>query len=324
MVQSKDRMRILIAGATGFIGQALVHHLSAHHHTLIVLGRDINKIRKIFGSQVEGISWKELNLGHIKKVDAIINLTGANISDRRWDSKRQLEILESRVSSTGLLANFCSELAANAPVLLNASAVGIYNPVYSIDDQTKLNDENIAINYRESPNFLAEVARSWEMATWVARDQGVRVVNLRFAVVLGKTGGILKKLLPSFKLFLGAKIGSGQQPFPWVSLVDVMRAIQFILENPAIEGPVNIVSPKLITQAEFANTLAKVLHRPRFLTVPAWIVKRVWGQMGEELLLQGVSVKPTKILAYGFVFENDNLETTLQNMTAIWYEKKPV
>lgn len=307
-------MIILIAGGTGFIGQALTHYLASNQHTVIVLSRDPRKVQQIFGSKIESISWEHIELEYIKKFDAIINLAGANIADQRWTEARQREILDSRIGPTELLSDYCTQLAATAPTLINASAVGIYDFIPPTGFQKKFYDEDSPINYNQFPHFLAKVARAWEKATWPARDAGVRVVNTRFGVVLGPQGGVLKKLLPMFRLGLGARIGSGQQPFPWVSLPEVVQAIDFSLKTPAIHGPVNIVSPEVISQAQFADTLAKVLHRPRLLTLPAFAIKCLFGQMGVELLLEGVAVKPSRLLAQNFQFKHIHLASALKQM----------
>ncbi len=308
-------MIILVAGGTGFIGQALVHHLLANHHQIIVLSRSPEKVQRIFGRMVQILTWDQLNLEHIKAVNAIINLNGAGVGDQRWNLARQHEILDSRIPPTQLISNFCAQLGASAPTLLNASAIGVYDFIQPSEFQKKFYDDDSPINFNQAPHFLAKVARAWEMATWPARDRGARVVNTRFAVVLGSQGGALKKLLPSFKLGLGAKIGSGQQPFTWVSLLDVVRAIDFILNRQDINGPINIVAPEVVTQVEFADTLANVLHRPRLLTLPAFVIKCMFGQMGSELLLEGVAVKPSKLLALNFKFADTNLHQTLKDLT---------
>lgn len=305
-------MIILVAGGTGFIGQALTRHLLAAHHRVIVLSRNREKIQRIFSNTVQSLTWEELSIEHIKEVNAVINLSGANIAEQRWTPIRQHKIIASRIRPTQQLANLCGQLGGSAPVWVNASAIGVYDFISPAEFQKKIYDEDSPILFNETPSFLAKVARSWEMATWSARDKGVRVINARFGVVLDSRGGVLKKLLPSFKLGLGAKIGSGRQPFTWVSLHDVVRAIYFILNTPTIIGPVNIVSPQIVTQEEFADTLAEVLHRPRLITLPALAIKCLFGQMGVELLLAGVAVKPSRLLSQGFNFANSSLRQTLR------------
>ncbi len=307
-------MNILIAGGTGFIGQSLTRHFLQSQHHVFILSRDVEKVKKIFGNQVQAITWSELYLNLFRKMDWIINLCGASIGEKRWSKARKQEILQSRIYTTQKLCDFCSQLGENSPALINASAVGVYDFVSKADTKYISFDENTTIAYDDTaPHFLAQVARNWETATWNARDQKVKVINTRFAVVLGPQGGMLKQLLPIFKLGLGFKIASGQQPFTWVSLRDVIRAIQFIIDNPAMNHAINILSPQLITQEKFADSLATALKRPRFLTFPAWKIKFLFGQMGEELLLSGTVAKPQKLLEHGFTFIDTDIDETLKN-----------
>lgn len=304
-------MNILIAGGSGFLGKALVAFFLKQGHSIAVLSRSPLKVKNLFSNSVTCISWQELNLTHLKRFNAIINLSGANIGEGRWSHKKRQEIVDSRVRTTQILANLCSQLGTTSPRLLNASAIGVYDFSKISNQPIEFYNEYSKINFNEFPTFLAYVARQWELATTVASKQGVNVVNLRFGVILSRQGGALKKLLPSFKLGLGAQIGCGQQAFSWISLQDAIHAIDFILTTPSISGPVNLVSPYPVTQQEFANTLAKNLHTPRLVTLPALAVKILFGEMGNELLLNGFWVKPTKLLEHGFKFEKPNLYEAL-------------
>ncbi len=280
----------------------------------MVVSRDSTKVSQIFSDTVKFMAWKQLNFYQAKDIDLVVNLAGANIGSKKWDQNRRDEIIASRIKNTHRIADFCIHNAV--PLLINASAIGVYDSFSSENPNQKIYDENSAIEFRLAPNFLARVAREWEMATWPARDHGLRVVNARFGVVLGPQGGMLQKLLPSFKLGLGAKIGSGRQLLCWVSLADVIRAIQFVIDTPAIDGPVNIVSPQIVTQVEFADIMASVLHRPRWVILPEFAIKFLFGDMGEELLLKGVAVKSSKLLNQGFKFVDDDLRQTLARLTA--------
>ncbi|MBS0351514.1 MAG: TIGR01777 family oxidoreductase [Proteobacteria bacterium] len=307
-------MNILIAGGTGFIGQALVSHFLAGGHHVIVVSRDSQKVIQIFSDTVKFMAWEQLNCYQTKDVDMVVNLAGANIGSKKWNQNRREEIIASRIKNTHRIVDFC--INNTVPLLINASAVGVYDAIAPENLNQKIYDENSAIEFSFAPNFLAKVAREWEMATWPARDHGLRVVNARFGVVLGAQGGMLQKLLPSFKLGLGAKIGSGRQLLSWVSLHDVIRAIQFIIDTPTIHGPINIVSPQIVTQGEFAHILASVLHRPRWITLSEFAIKCLFGNRGEELLLKGIAVKPSKLLGQGFKFVDDDLRQTLTRLTA--------
>ena len=296
-------MKILIAGASGLIGQALV---AAWHdqHDIVVLGRDVGKLKKVFPKQA-AITWAQLQ--SVEEFDVVINLAGANIGQGRWTAKRKQVILNSRVTATQQLAALCAK-ASSLPRLLNASAIG----GYGFPAKPQMFDEQSALP-NPPQDFLAEVGAAWEGALSETAQAGVPVTKMRFGVVLAKHGGALAKMLPAFKLGLGGPIGSGQQPFSWVSLADVVRAITFLVEHPELTGPVNIVAPDIVTQKHFAQALGKVLHCPAFFPLPAWLVKLQFGQMGEELLLNGVSVKSHKLIDEGFVFQQAALSECLKN-----------
>lgn len=300
-------MRILIAGASGLIGQALIAAWQ-NQHDIVVLGRDADKLKKVF-PQRPGITWTHLQ--SVEGFDVVINLAGANIGQGRWTTNRKQVILGSRVTATQQLAALCAK-ASSAPRLLNASAIG----VYGLPAKPQVFDEHSALP-NPPQDFLAEVGVAWERALSEAEQAGVPVTKMRFGVVLAKHGGALAKMLPAFKLGLGGPTGSGQQPFSWVVLADVVRAITFLVEHPELAGPVNIVAPEVVTQKHFAQALGKTLHRPAFLPLPAWLVKLQFGQMGEALLLNGVSVNSQVLTDAQFTFAHPNLSAALQHVLAV-------
>lgn len=309
-------MKIVIAGGTGFIGQALVKHFRAANHQCVVLGRSHEKIKKIFGNTVKAITQKQVlteGAAEIKTADLLINLAGASIGDKRWSKKRKREILDSRLLPTQRLTAICASLGKNSPPLFNASAIGIYGlqPVTGNVLPTAL-DERTNIDFNSAPDFLSQVARAWELATQPAKEAGVRVVNLRFGVVLGKNGGVLKKLKLPFLFFIGGPIGSGQQPFSWVAMEDLLRAVDFLFAKPEISGPVNIVAPNCVTQKQLAQALGKVLHRPSFISTPAFILQSLYGEMAKELLLSGQNVYPHILLEKGFQFRYPDITSALR------------
>jgi uncharacterized protein len=309
----REHQNILIAGGTGFIGQALVRDRLRSGDHVTVLGRSQKKITETFQSTVTPLTWDQLNhSSDISQFDSIINLTGANIGDKLWKKKRKKEILASRIASSQTLAGLCASLGEHAPRLFNASAIGIYG--VTLPDRHGLTtaiDENIKIPAAGYSDFLQEVACRWEEATTVAKDVNLSVVNLRFAVVLSRQGGVLKKLLPFYKFHLGQKIASGQQAFSWVSLQDVISSIDFLINHPDIKGPINIVSPECVSQAQFSNKLAAACHRRRFLRLPAMMVKILFGQMGDELLIQGQNVAPSRLQQQGYPFKHASLDAFL-------------
>lgn len=308
-------MKWIIAGGTGFIGEHLVRYFSNKGVEFAILGRDVNHVQKVFGNSVHALTWQGLTAGGedlLQQYSLIINLAGANIGAKPWSEARREELLESRIQTAKLLSDLCASLGKDSPALFNASAVGIYPLQQNLQEGAM--DEATVIDFNSYPTFSAEITRKWESQTFVARDKGVRVVNMRFAVVLGSNGGALQKMVLPFKLGLGGVIGSGEQPFPWVHITDLMRAVEFLWEHKSLEGPVNIVSPGSVNQREFAKVLGTVLKRPTFLKTPAWALKLPLGQMAEELLLQGSQVYPKKLLEAGFSFKFPDIQTAFKDL----------
>lgn len=303
-------MQRIIAGATGLIGTQLVKFWLDQGVNVTVIGRDKQKIIAHFGNNINAYEWSELSTDLIKEAQLIVNLAGANIGEKRWSAARKNELLASRVNATKILANLCAPLGAQSPVLFNASAVGIYP--FGEDQYT----EDTVIS--ESGSFLNQIAQQWENATQQAKSNQVRVINLRFGVVLAKQGGALPKMALPFYFFLGGKIGSGQQWISWVTIPDICRAIDFIYQQNTFFGAVNIVAPQSVRQKEFAQILGNTLHRPSLFPLPELIVKFVFGEMGNELLLSGQSAIPKRLSDAGFQF----LYPTLAEAFQMIYEKK--
>jgi uncharacterized protein (TIGR01777 family) len=312
-------MNILIAGATGMVGQRLSRALFELNHQVHLLGRDRAKMIQKFGPGFQVITWEEItkNKALPSSIDLVINLAGENIGEKKWSEKQKEKIVKSRVESTALLAQLCSERMTEQSQqtqkkvrLINASAIGIYE---GKSHSTNLYDEGSEIS-KNPQTFLSQVAIAWEKALEPAEKSGVLVTKMRFAVVLSETGGALAKMLPAFKFGLGGALGSGDQLFSWISLNDLVRAIIFLINHPEITGAVNLVAPEVVTQKVFAKTLAKVLHRPCFLKIPEWILKIQFGEMAQELLLSGVGVKSSRLDQHGFVFEDKTLEVALKKI----------
>lgn len=308
-------MKIVIAGGTGFIGQALVKHYHTVHAQCVIIGRSRDKIKRIFSDSVIAIQHEQLNdqgLQAIKTADLVINLAGENISEKRWTPLRKQQLLDSRLVPTQRIAALCATLGKNSPPLFNASAIGIYGLQSTLSTGLPpALDEQTVLDFNNSPDFPAKIARAWEMATQSAKNAGVRVVNMRFGVVLGKNGGALKQLKLPFLFFMGGPIGNGQQPFSWIAMPDLVRAIDFVYAHPDISGPVNFVSPQAVTQKQLAQAFGKMLHRPSIMPTPAFALKMVFGEMAEELLLRGQHVYPNLLLKQGFQFQYPTIESAL-------------
>ncbi len=295
-------MHRIIAGGTGFIGRYLVKQWLSQRYKVTVIGRSATAIEEAFGKKVQAITWDELpSKGPelLRSASLIVDLAGANIGDMRWTPERKQEIIASRIESTQRLSELCASLADKSPFLFNASAIGIYG--FS-NDTKQVFTEEAHINFSQFTDFVSQVARPWESATEIAKAHGVHVINLRFGVVLGSDGGVLQKLATPFKWGLGGVIGNGLQPISWIHIADVAAIIEFLVKNTDIHGGVNCVAPGWVTQSEFARTLAKTLHRPCFLPMPAKLMHLLYGQMADELLLSGQIVAPQVLLQSGYHF----------------------
>lgn len=305
-------MHITIAGGTGFIGRFLTQRYLQQGHDVAIVGRSIQKINDIFNKRVKALDWASLNSASLENTGLLINLTGAGIADKRWTLVRKQEIVTSRIQATTTLAHLCADLGAAAPPFFNASAVGIYGlQKPQAKGLPPARDETTPLDHT-TPDFASHIVKQWEAATKPAQDKNVRVILMRFGVVLGKNGGALTKMTMPFNYFLGGKIGSGQQPFSWVCRVDLCRAIDFLLNHAEINGPVNIVAPECVTQAQLATTIGKILNKPSFMITPALVLKFAFGDMAKELLLNGQHVTPKVLLDNGFTFQYPDLESTLQ------------
>lgn len=292
--------RISVTGATGLIGSALVAFLRAGGHEVDRLVR--GELREPGDARWDPARG-ELDPELLERCDAVVHLAGASIAGRRWNAARREELLQSRVRGTRLLCEALGRLARPPSVLVCASAVGIYG-----DREDEVLDEKSA----SGEGFLAEVCRAWESACEPARAAGIRVVNLRSGLVVAASGGALARMLPLFRLGLGGPQGSGRQYVSWIALDDAIGAIHHAVFCEDLSGPVNATAPFPVRNAAFARTLGKVLGRPAALPLPGFAVRAALGQMGQELLLTGARVLPTRLEASGFGFRTASLESALR------------
>jgi uncharacterized protein (TIGR01777 family) len=292
-------MRILISGSHGFIGSAVHKSLEQGGDQLLRL------IRQTQIAHSDEVFWNLpdnfIDHSKLKNVDAVIHLAGENLFGR-WNEKKKQAIHDSRIKSTAFLAQTLAAKEHKPKVLICASAIGYYG------DRGELE----CIETTEAgEGFLTTVCREWEQATALASEAGIRVVNLRFGVVLGKEGGSLAKMLPAFKMGMGGPLGDGQQWVSWVSIDDAVRAVEFSLNNENISGPVNVVSPQPVRNKEFAQAIGHALHRPEVVPVPKRMLKFMLGEMAEETVLASTKVLPHKLQSKGFEFEHPDLDTAL-------------
>lgn len=241
----------------------------------------------------------------LEGLDAVVNLAGAGIATSRWTAARKALIASSRVRGTALLAETLASLAAKSRVLVSASAVGYYGD---------RGEERLDESHSAGTGFLAATARAWEDAAAPAERAGVRVVTIRTGIVLSRRGGALAKMLVPFRLGLGGPIGSGRQGFSWIALDDVVGAIVHAIGTDGVRGPVNVVTPEPVSQRAFAAALGAALHRPAVVPLPAFAVRALFGQMGEEALLAGAFVLPRALRASGFVWRWPDLPAVLAHL----------
>ncbi|MFC1744642.1 TIGR01777 family oxidoreductase [Candidatus Riflebacteria bacterium] len=294
-------MKILISGASGFLGSALVPFLQDNGMSVEKLLRGSAGNTKYIWDPAKGKLDKEL----LQDFEAIIHLSGENLTSGLWTEYKKERLRSSRISSTGLLVESIQSLDKKPKTFISASAIGFYG---------NRDDEKLEENCPPGEGFLAKLCIDWENASSVLRKSGIRVVNLRFGLILGKNGGVLDKMLLPFKLGLGGQVGPGTQYMSWITLSDVVRAILFCLQVEKINGPVNIVSPDPIINLEFSQTLARVLQRPAFLKVPQALLNFLPGEMARETLLSSCRAYPKKLLDLGFSFEFSDLEKTLKHL----------
>ncbi len=288
---------ILLTGSHGLLGTALQPMLLKEGFKTIPL------VRNAPGSPA---TWdtrqQQMEIAHNLDLHAVIHLAGENIASGYWNAARMQRIRDSRVAGTMALVSALRKMTNPPKVLLSASAVGIYG---------SRADEILDEKSSAGQGFLADLAREWEANACKASEFGMRVIILRFGIIISPEGGALKKMLPPFRLGLGGMLGSGEQWISWLGLSDTVRAILFLLKSTNAEGAYNIVSPSALTNATFARTLARSLRRPAFCTVPKFALRLLFGKMADETLLASQRCIPARLLQAGFTFSRDTLEKEL-------------
>ncbi|MFP4473610.1 MAG: TIGR01777 family oxidoreductase [Candidatus Omnitrophota bacterium] len=297
---------IAITGSTGLIGTCLWDQFSRGHKVIRVVRpqtHGVLKLNCIFWNPARGVIEPEKFEG----LDAVIHLAGANIAAKRWTPQYRKAVLSSRVNTTRLLVDAFHKVNIPPRLFICASAVGIYGAQH---DMSSCVDESVPADDR---TFLARVCRQWEEEAARAREAGVRTVQMRFGAVLSGHGGMLKRLLPIFKMGLGGPAGSGRQPMSWVALEEIPRIVEFLISHPHLNGPVNCVSPQPVTNAEFSRILARVLQKPCALRLPGFVLRALYGQMAQELILTGQCVRPEALLSAVYAFRYPHLDTALDH-----------
>lgn len=298
-------MDIAIAGSSGFIGTAVSSLLRERGHTVRPMLRPSSEPR------AGGIRWNPaggtVDAAALDGVDAVLNLAGTSIGAQRWTAKQKAEMSQSRLQSTGVLATAIAAMSRPPRVFVSASAAGYYGE----------RGDEIVVEEDPAPEglFLSELTQRWEAAAAPAAAAGVRTVITRTGIVLGASGGLLKPLLPLFKLGLGARLGNGKQWMPWISIRDQARALVFLLEHETADGPYNICAPEQATNADFTANLAAALGRPAFLFVPHFVLSTVFGDdAADQAFCVSTKMIPARLQSLGFTFEDPAMAAAMPSI----------
>jgi uncharacterized protein (TIGR01777 family) len=280
-----------MTGASGFIGRNLAEYLRERGHTVVPLSRS--------GSDPTNPFW---DLGTAGEADAVVHLAGENIA-QRWTKRVKERIYQSRVRGTRWLSEALAKLPKRPATLICASG----SAYYGSRGDAILDEQSAA-----GTGFLARLTQDWEAAAEPARAAGIRVVHMRIGLVLHPKGGALAKMLPAFHAGLGGKLGDGKHYWSWIALPDMLAAIEFILNNSRLTGPVNMVGPTPVTNEQFTKALGAVLQRPTFFTAPKFGLRLMMGEMADEALFASFRILPRRLQESGFVFEHPELKPTLE------------
>lgn len=301
---------IIVTGGTGFVGRSLITELLKKDpaiNKIYILTRGLDKAKKKFDDLQDKIEvfsdFKEID----KKINFkyAINLAGEPIADKRWSVDQKAKLRQSRIETTKELVEFLTKLSKKPKALISASAVGYYGSqgYERLDEDSEAKEE-----------FTHFLCKDWENETLKAEKHGIRVCITRFGVILGKDGGALKKMITPFKMGLGGKIASGEQIMSWIHLRDVVRGITFLLYNKNLKGKFNFCAPNAVSNRQFTVSLAKAVSRPAFFDMPLFVVKLLFGEMGEILLTKGQNVYPRALLNAGFNFKYRRIDSALRNI----------
>jgi uncharacterized protein (TIGR01777 family) len=292
-------MKVAVTGASGLIGSALVPHLRS-------VGHDVLRVVRRPASAPDEVTWDpavgSIDLAPLAGVDGVVHLAGAGVGDHRWSDDYKREILDSRVQGTHTIAQAMAQLEPRPRVLVSASAIGWYG-----DTGDRIVDETAPAG----SGFLANVVEAWEAAAHPAAEAGIRVVHPRTGLVVAKHGGAWARMFPLFRFGLGGKLGAGSQYWSWISLRDEVCALQFLLEQDHLNGPVNLTGPAPLTNSEITSVMGKVMGRPTLLPAPAFALKAVLGEFSTEVL-GSARVVPSVLLDAQFGFQDPTVESAIR------------
>lgn len=297
-------MHYLITGGTGFIGRNLCAFLLKKGHTVTVLTRNAKTAHKNVRATIPCVeSLQQLSTTPV--VDIIVNLAGQSLASHRWTDDFKKILIDSRVNTTESILRYIEKTAKKPRLLISGSAIGFYGPK---------GDEKLLESSEPTPSFTHDLCAKWEQTAEQATHMGVRVCLLRTGLVLGANGGMLQEILPTFKWGFGGPWGQGIQWMSWIHLLDLLHIILYLSEHESLQGPVNVTAPYPVQNQEFATILARALHRPSLLKMPASLLRGIFGGMAEELLLSGQRVIPQKLLESSYVFQFPHLKTALKDI----------
>ena len=308
-MKTTKNKHILISGATGLIGKALTKSLINEGYNVMVLTRFPKVVDNEFPEKVNYIEWNVIFttwlVREVEKSFAVINLAGEGIADKRWGRKRRLTLIKSRLSSARALAKACHYAKKKPEVFIQASAIGYY----PFSSSEVFNEDSPA-----GDSFLSNLAVDWEAVAKNDVPKEIRLVIIRTGIVLSKHGGFLPKLVRPIKLLAGGWFGNGQQVMSWIHIQDEVNAIMFLMENSKAKGPFNLIAPNPISQKELVRKIAIRLKRPAWISIPSFITKAIYGQMGKELMLASQNVEPKKLIDNGFSFSFPTIDSAIENL----------
>lgn len=298
-------MKILISGSHGLVGQALIKGLVEDGHEVCPL---VRRERAVGSCEV---NWhperRSIDQQHLEGFQAVVHLAGESIASGRWTDAKKRAIRDSRVVGTTILSDALAGLSSPPKAFISASAIGFYG---------NRHDELLTEQSGPGKDFLADVCKEWEAATLPAKEKGIRVVLSRFGIILDSEGGALAKMLPPFRMGVGGKMGDGKQWMSWIALDDVTGALRFALNNESLSGPVNLVAPQPVTNAEFTKALGEALGRPSLFPLPSFAARLAFGEMADALLLTSQKVAPQVLEQANFKFKYPSLDQALTKVLA--------
>jgi len=301
--------RIIVTGATGFIGKALCFRLLEEKYDVVALSRSKEKGEKIFGTDATVVEWdgksSEVWQDYANGAYAVVNLAGENIGSGRWTPKRKQSILQSRLDAGRAIVEAAKSVEKKPRVIIQASAIGYYG---------SRGDEIIDESSSPGESFLVEVVKKWEQSTQGVESLKIRRVIVRSSIVLGKKGGVFLRLVKPFRLFVGGHLGSGKQWFSWIHLEDEVKAILFLIEREDLSGVFNLTAPHQLIQKDFFHILGKIMKRPSWFPVPGFVLRLIFGEMAKDTLLSGQRVAPRRLLEAGYRFLYPQAELAIKEI----------